>query len=143
MLLLSLSLLLLLPLLLFHCVQAFLYSTPLHEAVVTKNPGVSEDTVQKSVKRVAQVTLSQASKVCLQLLFVPALMMTGALGYLLLSFVSPLAETSPHANEWDKKPSVMLMCLGGFVGWWSSTVFMFWAGLGVLLSRLHSAALAS
>lgn len=120
-----------------------MYSTPLHAHVVTRNPTVPDDMKAKSVKRVTQVTLSQASKVCLQLLFVPALMLSSSLGYLLLSFTSPLAATSPFATQWDKQPSRMMWCAGGFIGWWSSTVFMVWASLGGLLSRLHSAALSS
>jgi hypothetical protein len=130
-------------LLLLPCLQAFLYHTPLHAHVVTRNPAASEEAAAKSVKRVAQVTLSQASKVCIQLLVVPALLMTSAMGYLLLSFASPLAADSPFAREWDKKPSAMLMSVAGFIGWWSSAVYMLWTGVGTLLARMHSAALAS
>jgi hypothetical protein len=130
-------------LLLLPCPQAFLYNVPLHAHVVTKNPAASDELAAKSVKRVVKITLSQASKVCIQLLVVPAFSVTSAMGYLLLSFASPLAADSPVALEWDKKPSATLMCVAGFVGWWSSAVFMLWAGVGTLLARMHSAALAS
>lgn len=122
--------------------QAFLYSTPLHAHIVTKTPGVTDDMKTKSVKKVTQITLSQASKVCVQLLVVPLLLLTSSLGYLLLSFGSPLEVTSPFARVWDKQPSVFLMSVAGFMGWWGSTVYMFWASLGCILSRLNSSALA-
>lgn len=124
-------------------VQAFMYSTPLHAHIATRNPAASAELTAKSVKRVAQVTLSQTSKVAVQLLVVPALITSSALGYLLMSFASPLAASSPYAQAWDKQPSALCMSVAGFVGWWSCAVYMFWASVGTLLARLHSAALAS
>lgn len=115
-----------------------MYHTPLHAHIVTRNPAASDELTAKSVKRVAQVTLSQASKVSLQLLLVPAILMTSALGYLLMSFASPLVADSPYATEWDKRPSEMLMSVTGFVGWWSCSMYMFWASIGTLLARVHS-----
>lgn len=123
--------------------QAFMYNTPLHAHIATRNPAASAELTAKSVKRVAQVTLSQTSKVAVQLLVVPALITSSALGYFLMSFASPLAASSPHAQAWDKQPSALAMSVAGFVGWWSCAVYMFWASVGTLLARLHSAALAS
>lgn len=113
-----------------------MYHTPLHAHVITKNPSVSDELQSKSVKHASQVTLSQASKVCIQLAVVPALMMASALGYLMLAYPSPLAAESPFAKEWDKWPSEMMMSVAGFIGWWSSTVYMVWASLGALLAKV-------
>lgn len=119
-----------------------MYSTPLHAHIATRNPAASAELTAKSVKRVAQVTLSQTSKVAVQLLVVPALITSSALAYLLMSFAFPLAASSPFAQAWDKQPSPLCMSVAGFIGWWSCAVYMFWASVGTLLARLHSAALA-
>lgn len=116
--------------------QAFMYHTPLHAHVITKNPAASDELKAKSVKHVTQVTLSQASKVCIQLLVVPTILMASGFGYLLMAYPSPLAADSPFANEWDRRPSEMLMSMAGFIGWWSSTVYMLWASLGTLLAKV-------
>ena len=116
-----------------------MYHTPLHAHVVTRNPVVPDDLKAKSVKNVTTVTLSQASKVCVQLLVVPVTLLACGLGYLLMAFPSPLAAASPFAQEWDKRPSDMVMSVAGFIGWWASSVYMLWASLGVLLAKVGAA----
>lgn len=120
-----------------------MYQTPLDARILHDNPAVSDSLKASQVKRSVQITLSQIAKVAVQLSFVPVLLLVCGLSYVLaivpggpqlqgLSKAS--ADTAGGIAAAVKSPEYVL-CLMGFAGWWGSTVYMLWTGVGLVLSR--------
>jgi hypothetical protein len=89
---------------------------------------------------VTSVTLSCVSQVCIQLLVVPSIMLLSSLAYLMMCFAPPGAAQHAHLGVWDRQASAMVMCVAGFVGWWSSSIYMAWGSFGAVVARLQTAA---
>jgi hypothetical protein len=113
--------------------------------VVCNHPAVNDAQRVASVRKTATATLSQTIKVAVQMSVVPALLLVCSLWHLLMSLPSPLAAREAQQQaplsavaQLDTRPSEVVLCITGFLGWWASSVYMLWACLGLALTRLAS-----